>query len=184
MKRIEWVAVLAAVICSVLSGQVATADKEKSDACGVVRNGVRIPCPPGWNIVDEYHDPYTDEIVIGNFPRTPDNHNRMSGPGMATITISSLPKGYEGLDRWIWVGRKNVPDAVETKLDLTNQAVGKVSVTTMTSRANAGPTFTSYFFQIGRVPLLLELSHRAQDPKKDEYSAAVQRMIERASPTR
>jgi hypothetical protein len=34
------------------------------------------------------------------------------------------------------------------------------------------------------VPLLLELSYRAQDPKKDEYRAAVQRMIERASAAR
>jgi len=133
---------------------------------------------------DEYHDPYKDEVIVGNFPRTPENHNRVSGPGMATIAVSGLPKGYEGLDRWIWVGRKNTPDAIETKLEVNNQTVGKVRVVCMTSSGNSGPAFGSYFFQIGKVRLLLEFSYRAQDPKKDVYRGAVQSMIERASPAR
>jgi len=184
MNKIARVIVLAVACCPVLAAQVTPTGNEKNGTCSVVRNGVRIPCPETWNIVDEHHDPYKDEITVGNFPRTPENHNRVSGPGMATIAISGLPKGYEGLERWIWVGRKNVPDAIETKIELSNQTVGKVSVVCMTSPANSGPAFASYFFQIGKVPLLLELSYRAQDPKKDEYRAAVQRMIERASAAR
>ena len=180
MNRLELVLAVVALTCSVSAAQVAAAGNEKTATCTVARNGVKIPCPENWNIVDEYQDPYKDEVIIGNFPRTPENHNRMSGPGMATITVSGLPKGYEGLDRWIWVGRKNAPDAIETKLDVINQTVGKVRVVCMASLANSGPAFAGHFFQIGRVPLLLELSYRAQDPKKDEYRAAVHRMIERA----
>jgi hypothetical protein len=183
-KRFEWLVVLAVMSCPVLVAQVGAKGNEKSAACVIARNGVRIPCPEGWNVVDEYHDPYTDEIIIGNFPRTTENHNKGSGPGMATVAVSGLPKGYEGLDRWIWVGRKNAPDAIETSLEVTNQNVGKVTVVCMTSPANSGPTFASYFFQIGKVPLLLELSYRAQDPNKDQYRYAVQRMIERATVAR
>ena len=181
MNRIEWIIVLTSLACPLLAAQSSPTGTGKTATCVVVRNKVQIPCPENWNIVDEYHDPYQDQIIIGNFPRTPENHNRMSGPGMATIAASVLPKGYEGLDRWIWVGRKNAPDAIETKLEIANQTVGKVSVVFMTSPASSGPAFASYFFQIGNVPLVLELSYRAQDPKKDEYRAAVQRMIERAS---
>jgi hypothetical protein len=184
MNRIEWFVVLSAASCAALVAQVGATRNEKPAMCAVIRNGVRIPCPEDWNIVDEYHDPYKDETIIGNFPRTPENHNTMSGPGMATIAVSGLPKGYEGLDRWIWVGRKNVPDAIETRLEVTNQTLGKVSVVCMASPTSSGPAFASYFFQIGKVPLLLELSYRGQDPKKEGYRAAVQRMIERASVAR
>jgi hypothetical protein len=181
MNKIKWVSFLVAGCCPVLAAQTAATGTEKPMTCSVVRNGVRIPCPENWNIVDEYHDPYKEEITLGNFPRSPENHNRISGPGMATIAVSGLPKGYEGLDRWISVGRKNAPDAIETKLELVNQTVGKVNVVSMTSPTNSGPGFASYFFQIGKVPLLLELSYQARDPKKEEYRAAVQRMIERAA---
>jgi len=184
MKRFEWLVVLAAVLCPALAAQVGATENEKSPACVIASSGVRIPCPESWNVVDEYHDPYKDEITIGNFPRAPENHNKISGPGMATVAVSGLPKGHEGLDRWIWVGRKNVPDAIEIKLEVTNRSVGKVTVVCMTSPASSGPTFASYFFQIGKVPLLFELSYRAQDPKKDEYRAAVRRMIELASVVR
>ena len=179
MHRIGWIFAVATVFSPVVTAQVGAVGNEKIPTCVIVRNGVRISCPENWNIVDEYHDPYKEETIIGNFPRTPENHNRMSGPGMATITVSGLPKGYEGLDRWIWVGRKNAPDAIERKLYVTNQTAGKISVVCLTSPADFGPAFTSYFFQIGKIPLLLELSYRAQDPKKDEYRAAVERMIER-----
>jgi hypothetical protein len=184
MTRIDWIVALTAVSCSLSAAQTSATENGKTATCVVVRNGVRIPCPENWNVVDEYHDPHQDQIIIGNFPRTPENHNRMSGPGMATIAVSGLPKGYEGLDRWIWVGRKNAPDAIETKLEVTNQTVGKVGIVCMASPARSGPAFASYFFKIGKVPLLLELSYRAQDPKKDDYRATVQRMIERASPAR
>lgn len=122
--------------------------------------------------------------MIANFPRTPENRNRMSGPGMATITVFSKPKLYEDLARWIRVGRKNVPDATETKLTVVNEAAGKIQVVCLISPASSGPTSASYFFQLGRTAVLVELVYRAQDPKKDDYQAAVQRMIERAFPAR
>jgi hypothetical protein len=184
MRKFEPLLAVVALYCPLLAGQVPATESGNPAPCIVVRNGVRIPCPENWNIVDEYNDPHQDQIIIGNFPRTPENHNRMSGPGMATIALSNLPKGYEGLDRWIWVGRKNAPDAVERKFDLNNVIAGKISVTCMTSPATSGAVFVSYFFQIGKVPLLFELSYRAQDPKKDEYRAVVERMIERAEPPR
>ena len=108
----------------------------------------------------------------------------MSGPGMATITVFSIPKHYEDLARWIWVGRKNVPDATETRLTLVNDAARKIQVVCLASPASSGPASASYFFQLGRTPVLVELVYRAQDPKKDDYQAAVQRMIERAILTR
>jgi hypothetical protein len=54
----------------------------------------------------------------------------------------------------------------------------------MTSPGTSGPAFASYFFQAGKVPLLLEIGYRAQDAKKDEYRAAARWMIERADPAR
>lgn len=184
MSRVELCLALAVIACSVSAAQTTGAPKGKTAACAIVHDRVSFPCPENWSVVGEYHDPYADEMTIGNFPDTPENHNRRSGPGMATISISGIPKGYEDLDRWIWVGRKNAPDAIETKLELTNQTTGKVSVVCLTAPENSGPAFTSCFFQIRRVPLLLELSYRAQDPKKGEYRTALQRMIERASPVR
>jgi hypothetical protein len=103
---------------------------------------------------------------------------------MATITVASLQKQYEDLARWICVGRKNVPDATETKLALVNEAAGRIQVVCLVSPASSGLTSASYFFQAGRTPVLVELVYRAQDPNKDNYRAAAQRMIERAIPTR
>jgi hypothetical protein len=103
---------------------------------------------------------------------------------MATITVFSIPKHYEDLARWIWVGRKNLPDATETKLTVANEAAGKIQVVCLASPVSSGPISASYFFQLGRTPVLVELVYRAQDPKKDDYRAAALRMIERATTTR
>ena len=103
---------------------------------------------------------------------------------MATISVFSIPKHYEDLARWIWVGRKNVPDATETKLTVVNEASGKIQVVCLAPPASSGPTSASYFFQLGRTPVLVEVVYRAQDPKKDDYRAAAQWMIERAAPAR
>jgi len=182
MNRIECVVALVMLFRLSLPGQAPSTGSGKPAACFVERGAVRLSCPENWNIVDEYHDPYRDETIIGNFPRTPENHNRISGPGMAAITVSTLPKGYENLARWIWVGRKNAPDAIETRFDVFNQTAGRINVVCMTSPAMSGPTFASYFFQVGKFPLLLEIGYRARDPKKDEYRAAVRWMIEQAAP--
>lgn len=103
---------------------------------------------------------------------------------MATISVFSMPKHYEDLARWIWVGRKNVPDAIETKLAVVNETSGKIQVVSLASSASSGPTSASYFFQLGRTPVLIEVAYRSQDPKKDEYRVAAQWMIERAAQTR
>jgi hypothetical protein len=103
---------------------------------------------------------------------------------MATISVNSIPKNYEDLARWIWVGRKNMPDAVETKLTVENEAAGKIQVVRLASRASSRAASEGDFFQLKRTPVLVELRFRAQDPKKDDYRASVQWMIERANPTR
>lgn len=103
---------------------------------------------------------------------------------MATITVFSMPKTYEDLARWIWVGHKNVPDATEAKLTVVNESAGKIQVVCLASPASSGPASASYFFQLGRTPVLVELVYRAQDPKADEYRAAAQRMMERATAKR
>jgi hypothetical protein len=177
ITKIEYVLAIFVLLCLSLYGQTPSRGSGRPATCFVERGAVRLSCPENWNIVDEYHDPYKDETIIGNFPRKQDSHNRISGPGMATISVSTLPKGYENLERWIWVGRKNAPDAIESKLDVLNDTIGKINVVCM-----SGPTFSSYFFQVGKTPLLLEIGYRAQDPKKDEYRAAVRWMIEQAVP--
>ena len=179
MNQIFRCCVLIVIACSPLVAQ-AQAAAGPDQTCTVVRPGIKIPCPPSWNLSNE--EP--DSTVIANFPRTSENRNRMSGPGMATITVFSMPKHYEDLARWIWVGRKNVPDAIETKLTVVNEAAGKIQVVCLALPASSGPASASYFFQLGRTPVLVELVYRAQDPKKDDYRAAAQRMIERAVPTR
>src|SRR5207249_2943621 len=135
--------VLVLTACSPLLGQAQPA-AGPDQTCTVVRPGIKIPCPPSWNLLNE--EP--DSTVIANFLRTPKNHNRMSGPGMATITVFSIPKHYEDLARWIWVGRKNVPDATETRLTLVNEAAGKIRVVCLASPPSSGPASASYFFQL------------------------------------
>ena len=171
--------VLVLIVCSSLLGQ-APRVAGQDQTCTVVRPGIRIPCPPGWNLLNE--EP--DSTVIADFPRTAENRNRMSGPGMATISVFSIPKHYEDLARWIWVGRKNAPDATETKLTVANEATGRIQVVRLTSPTSSGSTSASYFFQLGRTPVLIEVVHRAQDPKNDDYRATAQWMIERATLTR
>jgi hypothetical protein len=40
-----------------------------------------------------------------------------------------------------------------------------------------GPTYSSYFFLVGKSPVLVELMYRADDPKREEYFAAAKAMI-------
>lgn len=148
--------------------------------CTVVRPGVKVPCPPDWNLLKEE----ADDTVVANFPRTLESRNRLSGPGMATITVFSMPKNYETLARWIAVSRKNVADASESKSSVVNETAGKTQVTCLDSPESRGPAFASCFFQLGRTPVLIELNFQAQDPQKDRYRMAVQRMIEQAVPVR
>jgi IS4 transposase len=66
------------------------------------------------------------ETVIGNFAPTPENRDRMSGPGMATITL--MARTYKDAAQWVWVAKKGDPDLVEIRLKVTNESLGEIPV--------------------------------------------------------
>jgi hypothetical protein len=100
---------------------------------------------------------------------------------MATMGVQGLPKEYKDLAYWIWVAHtKMAPEAIETKFSIVNEGAGKLDVVCLTSPEQTGPAYSSYFFQIGKTPILIELSYRSQDPKKVEFIAAAKWMIEHA----
>jgi hypothetical protein len=176
VNRLQQCLLVTAITSYSLAGQARSVPESTDTTCNITRPRIKLPCPANWKLLDNEDD----ATVIANFKLTPDNQKKRSGPGMATISVFSIPKGYDDLARWIRVGRKNAPDAIETKLTVVNLAGAKVQVVCLTSPESSGPVFASYFFQIGRTPVLLEISYRAQDPNKDEYSAAARWMIERA----
>jgi hypothetical protein len=119
------------------------------------------------------------EAVIGNFAPTPENRDRMSGPGMATITL--MAKTYKDVAQWVWVAKKGNPDLVEARLKVTNESSGEISVVSLESKEESGPVFTSYIFELRKIPVLVELVCRATDPKKSDYRKIALSMIERAT---
>jgi len=143
-------------------------------ACGINRNGVRLPCPAGWQQLKSDGR----ETVIGNFAPTPENRDRMSGPGMATITV--MAKTYKDVAQWVWVAKKGSPELIEKRFKLTNQAVGEITVVSLESTEESGPVFMSYLFELKNTPVLVEVVHRATDPQKAAYRTAAMWMIERA----
>jgi hypothetical protein len=175
VNRLQRYLLVTAITSYSLAGQATSVAESSDTTCNITRPGIKIPCPANWRLLDKEDD----ATVIANFKLTPDNQKRRSGPGMATISVFSMPKGYEDLARWIWVGRKNVPDAIETKLTVVSLAGAKIQVVCLTSPETSGPASASYFFQIGRTPVLLEIGYRAQDPNKDDYRAVARWMIER-----
>jgi hypothetical protein len=170
--------ILIVMVCPWLAGQAPPRTEPADASCTIMRPGFKVPCPSNWSLLDEEDG----STVIANFARTPGNQKRRSGPGMATITVFSIPNGYETLGRWIRIGRASNPDAIETKLAVVNRAEGRVHVLCMTPRESVLMTGTSCFFQIGHTPAAIQILHRAEDPKKDEYRAAAQWMIEHAVP--
>jgi hypothetical protein len=143
-------------------------------ACVIRQNGVSIACPAGWNQLKAGGR----ETVIGNFAATPDNRDRMSGPGMATITL--MAKTYKDVAQWVWVAKKGSPDLVEARLKVMNQSSGEVPVVSLESKDESGPVFTSYIFELQKTPVLVELVCRANDPKRADYRKTALWMIERA----
>jgi len=119
------------------------------------------------------------ETVIGNFVATPENRDRMSGPGMATITL--MVKLYKDVAQWVWVAKKGNPDLVEARLKVTNGYSGEISVVSLESKEESGPVFTSYIFELQKIPVLIELVCRATDPKKSDYRKIALSMVERAT---
>jgi len=165
-----------AISCPGLFGQASSVtESQPQSVCVVTRPGVRIPCPQGWNISAK--EP--SETELANFAVTSENHHDFSAPGRALITVYSIPDAYDSLAQWIVAYRRLNPGTVESTLTIANHDSGKVEVRCMTY-ASAGQTSTSYFFQIGRTPVVVEVVHRAKDPKRDDYLASARWMVEHA----
>ncbi|MBY0503054.1 MAG: hypothetical protein K2X03_04040 [Bryobacteraceae bacterium] len=146
------------------------------DTCQVKRGGVTVACPGGWRILDENER----EVVIANFGAGPGvTKDTRSGPGRATIAVSTMPKQYRKFSEWIFAAHKVAPDAVEEKLEIAGKGGRKVRVIRMvpSDGATKGPAYSSYFVEM-KEPLLIELSFRLDDPKRMEYDTSARALIE------
>jgi len=168
-------AICAIAIVALLAAQSPQANL--AEQCVVSRHGVRLACPIGWGILTKSNE----ETIIGNYIPSPDiPKNVFGGPSKAWLTFKTLPAHYKDLAEWIFAGKKIAPESVENKLTVRNQAAGDIAVVCLSSSATSGTLYTSYFFQIGQTPVLLELNYGAGDQKKDEYRSAAVAMIETA----
>jgi hypothetical protein len=149
---------LGSVIVILVFGSLSAQPGSNKAVCGIRRDGIDLPCPAGWNQLKS--DPR--ETVIGNFPPMPENRDRMSGPGMATI--AGMSKMYKDVGQWVWVAKKDSPDLVERQFKLANKAVGEITVVSLESKEESGPVFISFLFALRGTPVLVELVHRANDP--------------------
>lgn len=98
---------------------------------------------------------------------------------MATIAVMS--KMHKDLEQWVWVAKKGTPDLAERRFKLVNQTVGEITVVSLESKEESGPVFVSFLFALRGTPVLVELVHRANDPKKAAYRTAATSMIEKAA---
>jgi hypothetical protein len=131
-------------------------------------------CPTGWTILSENDE----ESVVANFSIGPGvTKNTRSGQGKATIAVSNMPRLYRTFSDWIYAAHRNAPDAVEKRFDVTNTAGSPVAVVWFAPPDATGPIYSSYFFQVGKSAVLVELMYRADDPKRDEYTAAAKGLI-------
>ena len=157
---------------------MAQSQKESGKApCTLSRADVRIHCPSGWNVIEES----ARETIIGNYVRSPDTPPHVfGGPGKATLSFMTLPANYKDLAQWIFAGKKIAPESIESKFTVRNSAITGQTVTLLSAPAGPGSRYASYFFQVGRTPVLLELTYKTDDPKKEEYQSALLAMIENA----
>jgi len=141
------------------------------------RADVRVPCPSGWNVMEESGR----ETIIGNYIRSADTPPHVfGGPGKATLSFMTLPASYKDLAQWIFAGKKTAPESIESKFAVRNGAIANQSVTLLSAPAGPGSRYASYFFQVASTPVLLELTYKTQDPRKEEYQSQVLSMIEGA----
>ena len=63
-------------------------------------------------------------------------------------------------------------------------AGGDVPIACLASPPATGPIYPSYFFQIGKTHVLLEVTCRAEDPKRGEDQSVAKWMIESAATVR
>jgi hypothetical protein len=142
--------------------------------CKVVRTPVTMDCPSGWTILRENEH----EAVVANFRVGPGvTEFTSSGHGKASIAVSNMPTLYRTFSEWIFAAHKNAPDAVEKRISVTAGSGAPVPVVWFTPSDATGPMYASYFFQVGRNPVLVELSYRGDDPKREEYIAAAKAVI-------
>jgi hypothetical protein len=131
-------------------------------------------CPTGWTVVSENDE----EAIVANFGLGQGvTKNTRSGQGKATIAVSNMPRLYRTFSDWIYAAHKNAPDAVEKKFNITNNGGASVPVVWFAPHHDTGPIYSSYFFQVGRSPVLVELMYRADDPRRGQYTAAAKAMI-------
>lgn len=149
--------------------------------CFLSRADVRIHCPSGWNVIEES----ARETVIGNYVRSPDRPEHVfGGPGKAFLSFMTIPANYKDLAQWIFAARKTAPQSVEDKLTVSNRTIATQTVTRFSAPAGPGSRYASYFFQVERTPVLLELTYRVDDPKKEDYQSVLLAMIEGAETAR
>ena len=177
--------ILLRILCLSLTSIGAYGQQAESAAgekpCQIVRTGVTMVCPTGWAILVENEH----EAVVANFRLGSGvTKNTRSGHGKATIAVSDMPRLYRTFSEWIYAAHKNAPEAVEKKLDVMSNAGAPVPVVWLAPPDATGPAYSSYFFQVGRTPVLVELMYRADDPKRHEYISAAKAMIPSSVPGR
>lgn len=164
---------LAVPLCALISCFSLAAQshvESKPSSCVLSRVDVRIYCPPAWNLLEES----ATETIIGNYVRSPDTPQHvLGGPGKAVISFMTIPAGYKDLGEWIFAARKIAPKSTEDSLAVRSHAIKGQTVTRLSAQAGPGARYSSYFFQAGSTPVLLELAYRADDPRRDEYQSAV-----------
>lgn len=120
-------------------------------------------------------------MIIGNYVRSPETpKNVFGGPGKAFLSFMTIPASYKDLAQWIFAARKTAPESVEDKLTVSNRAITTQTVTRFSATRGPGLRCASYFFQVGRTPVLLELTYKLDDPKRGEYQSLLLAMIEGA----
>jgi len=162
--------------------EIGSAQQASSEAvCSLSRDNVRLSCPAGWSVLNVSNE----ESAIGNYKRSPDTpENVFGGPGKAWVVFRILPRSYRNLEEWIFAARKIAPESIETQTVIKSKSFGNVKITCLSSREKIGTTYSSYFAQLGSMPILLELNYRADDPKRESYQSAVLGMIEAANLTK
>ena len=138
-------------------------------------------CPAGWTLLTENEG----FALVANFRLGPGvTTNTRAGQGKATIAVSNMPRLYRTFSEWIYAAHKNAPDAVQKRLNVTNAAGASVPVIWMSSPDGTSLPYSSYFFQVDKNPVLVELNYRADDTKRDEYIYAAKAMIAGAKAAR
>jgi hypothetical protein len=184
MKFRELLTVLVAI--TLLSGTAVRLSSQSpqgaaNEACVLKLPGLQSDCPAGWRIVE-----LTDRgTTIGNFDR-PDKTADLTVPsGRATITVHPRPATCRDFKEWVFAATKLAPDAVQTNKNLPNKSVGSISSFCFTSPVSQrGWIYESYFFEMNRTPINLELTYQRTSQNASEYRAVLDKLVETLEPSR